>query len=365
MAKLTLLTGALRDKTFELTSDPAAVTVIGRGTEAAIRIPDNAVSRRHAELSFHEGSWFIRDLDSSNGTFLNELRVHQATPLTSNDQIRCGATVLLFEADRQDQPKHPQSDPNAPIELVFDPGETMVAVAFDTLQSKQTARHQKRMLEAGQAVLNMSHGVKNILQALRSGRDVMDDAFGHHDIDQAKKAWSIMKRNLDTMHKLVLDMLKFSRETPPQKQPCQFNRLVESVAEVLRPQADQRHVSLTIQLDPDLDQVTLDPDQMQDVVMNLMMNAIEAVEPQTGQVIVHTELSPEAGELVLRVTDNGRGIENIEKIFEPFYTNNKGQGTGLGLAIARKIVQNHHGRIEVKTLLGEGSIFTVRIPVHS
>ncbi|HDS85709.1 MAG TPA: FHA domain-containing protein [Phycisphaerales bacterium] len=366
MATLTVLTGALREKSFELASQRGKTFVIGRGCEGVeMRIPDNAISRRHAELSFRDGQWFIRDLGSSNGTFINELRVQHTTGLSHNDQIRCGATVLLFEADYQERLLTPEQDPNAPVELVFDPGETMIAVAFDSLQSKQAARHRKRILEAGQAALNMSHGVKNILQALRSGQDVMDDAFGYHDMDQAKKAWNILKRNLDKIHKVVLDMLKFSRETPPRMQPCQFNRLVESVAEVLRPQADLRHVSLTIQLDEQLEQVNLDPDQMQDVLMNLVMNAIEAVEPQVGQVTVHTELNHKTGELVLRVTDNGRGIENTDLIFEPFHTDKQGQGTGLGLAIARKIVRNHHGRIEVKTLPGEGSIFTVRIPVRS
>ena len=84
------------------------------------------------------------------------------------------------------------------------------------------------MMQAGQAALNLSHGIKNLLQAVRSGQDVMDDAFGHRDIDQAKKAWSILKRNLDKIQKLVLDMLKFSKEEHPHRQPCQFNRLVET-----------------------------------------------------------------------------------------------------------------------------------------
>jgi signal transduction histidine kinase len=365
MAKLTILTGALRDETFDLMPKRGWAKVIGRGTEGVdIRLPDAGVSRRHAELSYRDGQWAIRDLDSSNGTFLNELRVQQSTLLAGRDEIRCGSTVLLFEGECRAETLTPLVDLNAPIELVFDPGETMIAVAFESLQTKQTARHRKRILEAGQAALNMSHGVKNILQAVRSGQDVVDDAFAYNDVEQAKKGWNILKRNLEKIQKVVLDMLKFSRETPPKMQPCQFNRLVESVAEVLRPQADQRQVGLTLQLDEHVGQVTVDPDQMQDVAMNLMLNAIEAVAPQTGRVTVHTEIDRESSELVLRVSDNGRGIEDTEVIFEPFYTDKQGQGTGLGLAITRKVVWNHKGRIDVKTLLGEGAIFTVRIPMN-
>lgn len=363
MAKLIILTGTQRETAFELTPTRGWAKIIGRGTEGIdFHIPDTAISRRHAELSYRDGQWAIRDLDSSNGTFLNELRIQKVTLLRNKDQIRCGATVFLFEGDRSEELLVGQPNSNEPVELVFDPGETMIAVAFDSLQSKQTARQRKRVIEAGQAALNMSHGVKNILQAVRSGQDVIDDAFSNSDMAQAKKAWSILKRNLEKIQKVVLDMLKFSRETPPQMQPCQFNRLVESVAEILRPQADQRQVALTLQVDEQLEQVMLDPDQMQDVVMNLILNAIEAVPVQTGQVTVHTELDKDTGELVFRVTDNGKGIEDTEIIFEPYHTDKQGQGTGLGLAITRKIVQNHHGRIEVKTLVGEGSIFTVRIP---
>ena len=366
MARLTILTGALRDEAFDLMPTRGWAKIIGRGSEGVdIRIPDAVVSRRHAELSYRDGQWAIRDLESSNGTFVNELRVQGSTLLVGKDQIRCGATVFLFEGDCREEMLRPAVDPTAPIELEFDPGETMIAVAFDSLHSKQTARQRKRVIDAGQAALNMSHGVTNILQAIRSGQDVVDDAFGYNDLEQAKKGWGILKRNVEKIQKVVLDMLKFSREMPPKFQSCQFNRLVESVAEMLRPQADQRQVVLLLHLDEHVGQVTVDPDQMQDVVMNLMLNAIEAVEAQTGQVTVHTELDDASGELLFRVTDNGRGIEDTAIIFEPFHTDKQGQGTGLGLAIAQKVVEGHRGRIEVKTLLGEGAIFTVRLPLSA
>jgi len=365
MAKLTLLTGTLRSSEFHLTSRRGSIHIIGRGSDGVdIQVPDASVSRRHAELSYRDGQWAVRDLNSSNGTFVNELRIQNVTLLTHDDQIRCGATVFLFTGDNPSA-SAPPTNPNAPVELVFDPGETMIAVAFESLQSKQTARQRKRIIEAGQAALNMSHGVKNILQAVRSGQDVIDDAFAYNDLDQAKKGWNILKRNLEKVQKVVLDMLKFSRENPPKMQPCQINRLIESVAEILRPQADQRQVALTLQLDDHLGQVMLDPDQMQDAAMNLILNAIEAVPAQTGHVTVHTELDNQTHELILRISDNGKGIEDKEIIFEPYHTDKQGYGTGLGLAITRKIVHGHHGRIDVQSLPGEGSIFTVRIPISS
>lgn len=362
MAKLTVLTGSLRDDIFELDTEGWA-KVIGRGTEKVdFRVPDQAISRQHAEFSFRDGQWAVRDLGSSNGTFVNETRIGESVLLANGDQVRCGSTVLLFEGE-QIAFQSPAEDAAPVIQLEFDPGETMVAVAFESLQSKQTVQQRQRMMQAGQAALNLSHGIKNILQAVRSGEDVMDDAFGHRDIDQAKKAWGILKRNLDKIQKLVLDMLKFSKSEQPQRQLCQFNRLVETVVQMVRPQADERQVGIVVQADEDMPQVQVDPDQMQDVVMNLVLNAIEAVDPQTGQVTVHTELNRDPRELIVRVSDNGKGIDDVKTIFEPFHSEKPHVGTGLGLSIAQKIIQMHKGTIDVQSLPDEGSIFTVQIPV--
>lgn len=359
MATLTVLTGSLRDQAFELNKDGWA-KVIGRGAENVdFRVPDQAISRRHAEFSYRDGQWAVRDLGSSNGTFINESRIGELVLLTSGDQIRCGSTVMLFEG----RSAAAAADEPGAIQLEFDPGETLVAVAFESLQSKQAVQQRQRMMQAGQAALNLSHGIKNILQAVRSGEDVMDDAFIHQDIDQAKRAWSILKRNLDKIQKLVLDMLKFSKGDRLQRQNCQFNRLVETVVEMIRPQADERQVGILMQAEEGMELVQVDPDQMQDVVMNLLLNAIEAVPARTGQVTVHTELQTDPRMLILRVSDNGKGISDLASIFEPFHSEKPQVGTGLGLPIAKKIIELHRGTIDVQSLPDEGSIFTVRIPV--
>mgnify|MGYP000722411920 CR=1 FL=1 len=364
MATLNVLTGPLRGQTFELKTGD----ILGRGTDpVTLRVPDGAISRRHAELTCAGNQWTLQDLNSSNGTFVNELRIHEPVELQDNDQIRCGATVLLFSqpSEQFPMPANDENNASGSIELVFDSGETMVAVAFDELQSKQAVEQKKRMMEAGQAAMNLSHGIKNILQAVRSGQDVMDEALSYKDIDQAKRAWNILTRNLDRVQKLVLDMLKFSKDENPNRQPCHLNRLVESLVEMLRPQADQRDIGIIVQCDEHLDLVSVDPEQMQDVIMNLLMNAIEAVEPLKGQVVIHTELDEPNQRAVLRISDNGPGIDDTGVIFEPFHSSKTNVGAGLGLTIARKIVNRHGGTIDVQSLPEEGSIFTVSIPFVS
>lgn len=227
---------------------------------------------------------------------------------------------------------------------------------------KLTEEQQKRMAEAGRAAMNMSHGIKNIAQSMRSGAEVMDKALDIGDLDIAKRTWNILRGNLGRIEKLSLDMLTFSKDEALNSQLCDFNKLVESVVQTVRSQADPRQVEILTELAEQLPQVPMDADKIADVVMNLLINAIEAVEPKTGQVTVRTELDSSGQYIILRISDNGPGIENAAKIFEPFYTTKPNVGAGLGLTIARKIITQHAGTVEAQSVPGEETVFTVRIP---
>ncbi|MFZ9023254.1 MAG: sensor histidine kinase [Anaerohalosphaeraceae bacterium] len=230
----------------------------------------------------------------------------------------------------------------------------------------QLTEHQKqRMIEAGRAVLNMSHGIKNTLQAIGSGRDVMNEALGRSDIDMAKRTWNILRQNLERIEKLSLDMLKYSKDEALNLKPCDFNHLVESAVKTIRPQANQLQVEIIVQTDEKLQPVSMDAEKMRDVIMNLLVNAIEATEPKTGEVIVRTELDRDNQRVVLRVSDNGRGIGNTDQIFEPFYSTKDNVGAGLGLTIAHKIVEKHGGTLSAQSLPDEGATFTVCIPMNA
>ena len=227
---------------------------------------------------------------------------------------------------------------------------------------KLTKEQQKRMTEAGRAALNMSHSVKNIAQSMRSGAEVMDKALEIGNIDVAKRTWNILRGNLGRIEKLSLDMLTFSKDQALNIQPCDFNRLVESVVQTVRPQADHRQVSILTEPAEQLPLISMDAEQIADVVMNLLLNAIEAVDANTGKVTIRTEPDREGEHIILSVSDNGPGIEDTSIIFEPFHSTKSNTNTGLGLTIARKIVENHAGTIEVQSAPGKETTFTVRIP---
>jgi signal transduction histidine kinase len=222
----------------------------------------------------------------------------------------------------------------------------------------------QRVSQAAQTALNLSHGVKNLLQAVKGGIEVVDYAFEIGDVEHAQKGWAILKRNLYRINKLILDMLTFSKEREPEFTSCNLNSLVTSAVESLKAEADSRGVSLVVQTDDKISDMQLDADGIYDVVLNLTLNAIDAVSDRTGVVNVTTELDSANGSLILRVSDNGPGIEDTEAIFQPFQSAKARVGTGLGLPIAQKIVSQHAGSIEVDSTPGQGATFTITLPIR-
>lgn len=231
---------------------------------------------------------------------------------------------------------------------------------MDNLSEEQ----KQRLAETGQAAVNMSHGIKNILQSIRSGRDVMDQALDRGNMDVAGRTWIILRQNLERIETLSLNMLKFSKDEQLHLAPCDFNRLVEAVVKMIRPRADDRHIKINTRLDEHPESVSVDPEQMQDAIMNLLINALEAVPSETGRIDVCTQSDKADQQVILIVSDNGPGIEDTSVIFEPFYSTKDNVGTGLGLTITQKIVATHHGVIDIQSKPGQGTTFTIMLPLE-
>jgi signal transduction histidine kinase len=171
-------------------------------------------------------------------------------------------------------------------------------------------------------------------------------------------------RNLNKIYNLTMNMLAFSKEREPRLATSQVNKIIEEAVETVHHLADQRSVMLLTDLDEKMPPIPVDEDGLQQVVMNLASNAVEAVNEGEGRVVVRTEFEPQREIIRVTVSDNGPGIplEHIQRIFEPFYSTKGQGGTGLGLAVAKKIIEEHHGRINVTSGLGEGTTFEIQLP---
>jgi two-component system, NtrC family, sensor kinase len=161
--------------------------------------------------------------------------------------------------------------------------------------------------------------------------------------------------------RIVKGLLDFARQTPPQTETLALGDLVEKVLELVRHQPSFRAIQVSTALDPELPSVHADRDQLRQVILNLVLNAAEAM-PEGGALTLTSRRGP-AGTVEIVVADTGPGIpeEVRDRIFEPFFTTKKA-GTGLGLAIVYGIMEQHRGAIRVESAPGRGTMMTISLP---
>ncbi len=563
MLVLTIIQGPDKGRIFELPDDEPQL--LGRSSEA-LPLSDSTVSRRHAEMTPDGGQWFVRDLGSQNGTWVNGVRIDGRIKLKPGDQVRTGATLLIFgrgigapahspvrftrehiddrvertlasnedsvilsepeprqaaadhlriiyklttlttqipdrqrllegvmdlvfgefkpergcimmldapppSAESSEEGSTPQPDPAAKprpavVRYAIDPAKlsdseppmdiprsilqhalikgegvllgggsghkhaasgfkagdsvmqlsirsavcspirfrdrTFGAIYIDSslanysFTAEQLALlnavgqhtglalanselyaqklHAERLAAMGETVASLSHSVKNILQGLRGGADVVEMGLKKDDLKVARGGWGILKRNLDRIMGLTMNMLAYSRPRTLEVELVKVGPLLEDCASLLKDRCTAKGVTLLIDVDADLPPIPMDSGQMHQALMNLMTNAVEAVTPQVGNVTVRAQFFPAGGrsklisplgEAHISVIDNGPGIapEMSGRIFEPFFTTKGLRGTGLGLAVTKRVAELHHGRVELKSSPTRGTTFTFILPV--
>lgn len=247
-----------------------------------------------------------------------------------------------------------------------------IAVAHQAALAVEETRYHQALLQAerlaaiGQTIASLSHHVKNILQGLRSGNEILKMGIEQKNDRLLLQGWRVAERNQAKVYDLVMDMLSYSKERTPAIEPTDVNELVADLLDLLGPRAQEHGVTLERRLKPDLGCVPLDPDGMQRAVLNLVGNAIDAVEGREGpKVLVATDVDD--GWLTIAIEDNGVGIPEAKRreIFRPFVSSKGAKGTGLGLPVSEKIVREHGGEIVVTSVENVGSRFLVRLPLKS
>ena len=241
-------------------------------------------------------------------------------------------------------------------------------LAIQNTKLYQQGLQAERLAAVGETTAALSHSIKNILQALRGGADVVEMGFKASNLTQATKGWRIVDRNLDKIYNLTMNLLAYSRPREPAAEVVQPRRLIEDCLELIAAGANAKGAMAIADVDRDVPPVPLDPAGMHQVLMNLLSNALDAVEPGKGLIRVGCRyFADPLNELHVEVVDNGTGIppSMMRHMFELFHSTKGNRGTGLGLAVARKIVEEHDGSISVKSKPGEGTTFTVKLPVYA
>jgi two-component system NtrC family sensor kinase len=238
------------------------------------------------------------------------------------------------------------------------------------------AAHQKllqsdRLASLGQLSASVAHeinnpiaGVLNLSMLLQ--RMLKDDGIPQERIAEFRKYLVQVTSETTRVGRIVSDLLAFSRRSKPQRAPADVNKIVRMTLSLAQHKMKLSNVEVETHLAEDLPAVPCDQSQMQQVVLNLLLNAAEATHGK-GERRVTVSTSADGGFVRLVVADNGEGIApgNLAKIFHPFFTTKpEGKGVGLGLAVSYGIVEAHGGDIEVSSHAGEGATFTVSLPVQ-
>ena len=279
-------------------------------------------------------------------------------------------TVGVLFLDTRAAVKAGSAPAGQPVKFTEDHLRLAIAVAHQAALAIEENHYHQALLQAerlaaiGQTVAALSHHIKNIMQGVRFGSDMVRMALPDFDRDLLTKGWRLVEKNQAKIDDLILDMLSFSKEREPLLEPTDLNGLVGEVLEVVRGRAQELDVELSFQTWGGLPAVACDSDGIHHAVLNIVSNAIDAVEgkpsPRVGVAITAVE-----GRVEITVEDNGPGIpaEKLADIFKPFVSTKGARGTGLGLPVSRKTLREHGGDVLATSAVGLGTRFVLQLPL--
>jgi two-component system NtrC family sensor kinase len=255
-----------------------------------------------------------------------------------------------------------------------------------TLESKVVDRteqlraaHRKllqadRLASLGQLAASVAHEINNPISGVLNLSSLLERLMANGDYPPGREAefrkyLSQISTETTRVGRIVTDLLAFSRRSKPQRLLSDLNKLVSSTLRLVDHKLKLMNAETVLALQSDLPPIECDPSQIQQVVLNLIMNAAQAMHSKGGgKLSIQTRLLPDRENVELNVRDEGEGIaaENLAKIFDPFFTTKaEGKGVGLGLAVLYGIVKDHDGEVEVASQRSEGTTFSVTLPLKA
>lgn len=261
-----------------------------------------------------------------------------------------------------------------PINFSEDQLKLMIAIAHQAGLAIEDSRFYQAMVQAerlaavGQTIASLSHHIKNILQGLRAGSYVLEMGLQEQKLELVQKGWATVQKNQDKIYNLVMDMLSYSKDREPALEMADLNQVVRDVVELMEPRARDFNAKIEMALANTLPLIAIDPDGIHRALLNIVTNAIDAVEGlPNATVILETSMDPSGRYQYISIIDNGIGIpaDQQERVFQIFNSTKGERGSGLGLAVSQKILHEHSGNIRLESEVGKGSTFTLEIPART
>ena len=228
------------------------------------------------------------------------------------------------------------------------------------LRLKEVIQAEK-LASIGQLVAGIAHEINSPLTVISLYAQMLSSLVSK---EKPKQYVEVIKTHVDAVSKIVSGLLDFSRTSKMEPVNIDLNEIVLTVTDVLRHQLELSRISLELDLYHPIPLVLADPDRMQQVIMNIVINAHHSI-GMGGNISISTRTHND-DTVKLKITDTGKGIAKKyhDKVFEPFFTTKSAGGTGLGLSISKDIITSHNGTLEMESVEGEGATFTITLPIN-
>jgi len=225
---------------------------------------------------------------------------------------------------------------------------------------KREVETSRRLASLGRLAAGVAHEIRNPLSSIKGFATYFKERYRDNPDDQ--KTSEIMIQEVDRLNRVITQLLEFARPPVVQKKRASLQSLIQHSLKMIERQASAKQIRVLPHLPSEIREVNLDPDGINQVLLNLYLNAVEAMDPG-GTLSVSLSVDDGSGWVKIMVSDTGSGIrkDDVEHIFDPYFTT-KQTGTGLGLAIVHKIIEAHGGEVRVESEIGRRTSVTVLIP---
>jgi two-component system NtrC family sensor kinase len=234
--------------------------------------------------------------------------------------------------------------------------------AYDDLRrTQEQLLHSEKMAAVGQLISGVAHELNNPLTAILGYSQLLSSCgqVGPQGLEYTEKLYKQTQRT----HRIVHNLLSFARQHKPERVPVRLNQILEDTLALRDYDLRMSNIVLHLDLAEDLPLAAADPHQLQQVFLNLVNNAVDAILEHSAQGELWVRTAKEGDRFVIEFVDSGPGVKDATKVFDPFYTTKPvGKGTGLGLSICYGIVSEHGGQIRVSNVPPRGACFTIELP---
>jgi signal transduction histidine kinase len=243
---------------------------------------------------------------------------------------------------------------------------SQVSITLERQRVMEEKIKTERLASMGETVAGLAHYIKNIVNGLSGGAFIINKEMKIIENEKLSSGWEMVKKNITKISELTLSMLAYSKDRIPEYEPTLLNHLIHDIVELVQGRADKEQIKLIIHFDENIETVELDQKAIFDCILNLVTNALDAVNGVDNPSVNITTQKESNNWVRIEIKDNGCGIaeEHLKKLFVKFFSTKGSKGTGLGLPVTKKVVSEHNGTIHAMSRVNNGTIFTIRLPIQ-